>query len=76
MWDQRYSTEEYAYGTEPNEFLKAQFQHLPRGKILSLAEGAQAQARMLARVQELDIEVHEDEFQYWKKLDSKKKARR
>ena len=27
---------------------------------------ADAQERMLARVQELDIDVHEDEFGYWK----------
>ena len=27
---------------------------------------ADAQDRMLARVQELDIDVHEDEFGYWK----------
>jgi uncharacterized protein (DUF2164 family) len=26
-----------------------------------------AQERMMARVQELDFEVHEDEFQYWRK---------
>jgi uncharacterized protein (DUF2164 family) len=32
----------------------------------------QVQERMLARVSELDIEVHEDEFQYWRKLDNKK----
>jgi uncharacterized protein (DUF2164 family) len=37
---------------------------------------ADAQERLLARVQELDIEVHEDEFQYWKKFDQKKKGRR
>ena len=38
-WDERYSSEEYAYGTSPNEFLK---KHLPRyntGKILFPAEG-------------------------------------
>jgi uncharacterized protein (DUF2164 family) len=35
---------------------------------------ADAQERLLARVQELDIEVHEDEFQYWKKFDQKKKG--
>lgn len=27
---------------------------------------ADAQERLLARVQELDIDVHEDEFGYWK----------
>jgi uncharacterized protein (DUF2164 family) len=29
---------------------------------------ADAQERMLGRVQELDIEVHEDEFGYWKSV--------
>ena len=28
---------------------------------------ADAQERLQARVSELDIEVHEDEFQYWRK---------
>lgn len=28
---------------------------------------ADVQERLMARVQELDYEVHEDEFQYWRK---------
>lgn len=32
---------------------------------------ADAQERLQARVSELDIEVHEDEFQYWRKYDQK-----
>jgi hypothetical protein len=43
MWDERYSAEEYADGTEPNTFLTANFQHLPKGRVLSLAEGEGAQ---------------------------------
>lgn len=39
MWDERYSGEEYAYGEEPNEFLKAQLSGLKPGKILFPAEG-------------------------------------
>lgn len=39
MWDERYSAKEYAYGTEPNTFLTANFQHLPKGRVVSLAEG-------------------------------------
>lgn len=39
MWDERYSGEEYAYGTEPNDFLKARAGQLPLGKVLCLAEG-------------------------------------
>jgi len=30
---------------------------------------ADAQERLQARVSELDIEVHEEEFQYWRKYD-------
>jgi uncharacterized protein (DUF2164 family) len=33
---------------------------------------ADAQERIQTRVAELDIEVHEDEFQYWRKVDAKK----
>ena len=33
---------------------------------------SQVQERMLAKISELDIEVHEDEFQYWRKVDAKK----
>lgn len=39
MWDERYSSEEYAFGTEPNDFLKMNYQQLPKGKILCLADG-------------------------------------
>ena len=31
-----------------------------------------AQERILARAAELDIEVHADEWQYWRNLDAKK----
>ena len=39
MWNQRYDTDAYVYGTEPNEFLKQQVGKLPTGKILCLADG-------------------------------------
>lgn len=39
MWNQRYDTDAYVYGTEPNEFLKQQADKLPKGKILCLADG-------------------------------------
>jgi uncharacterized protein (DUF2164 family) len=35
---------------------------------------ADAQERLQARVQDLDFEVHEDEFAYWRKLDKKRKG--
>lgn len=34
---------------------------------------ADVQERLQARVAEVDLEVHEDEFQYWKKFERKKK---
>jgi SAM-dependent methyltransferase len=49
MWDERYSTEEYAYGEDPNEFLKYNFNAIPRGRVLSLAEGEGRNAVFLAR---------------------------
>lgn len=36
---------------------------------------ADVQQRLQARIQEIDLEVYEDEFQYWGKFDKKKKAR-
>ena len=48
MWDQRYSNEAYAYGTEPNDFLTSMYNKLPKGKILCLAEGEGRNAVWLA----------------------------
>lgn len=36
---------------------------------------AEVQERLQARIAELDIEVHEEEFQYSRKLESPRKAR-
>ena len=36
---------------------------------------ADVQQRLQARIQEIDLEVYEDEFQYWSKFDNKKKAK-
>ncbi|MEJ5027924.1 DUF2164 domain-containing protein [Comamonas sp. MYb69] len=36
---------------------------------------ADAQARLHERLQELDYEVHEDEFGYWNKASSKRESR-
>ena len=49
MWDERYSTEEYAYGTKPNKFLEENVNHIPKGKVLSLAEGEGRNAVFLAK---------------------------
>src|SRR4028119_67819 len=49
MWDLRYSAEEYVYGTNPNNFLEANVSSIPKGKVLSLAEGEGRNAVFLAK---------------------------
>jgi SAM-dependent methyltransferase len=49
MWDERYGCEEYAYGTQPNRFLEAHVNEIPKGKVLSLAEGEGRNAVFLAK---------------------------
>ncbi|MBL8752820.1 MAG: class I SAM-dependent methyltransferase [Planctomycetes bacterium] len=39
MWDQRYGDAEFFYGTEPNEFLRGNASHLPRGSLLCIGDG-------------------------------------
>ena len=48
MWDQRYSSDSYAYGTKPNDFLMEISDKLPSGKVLCLAEGEGRNAVWLA----------------------------
>ncbi|MCB2024550.1 MAG: DUF2164 family protein, partial [Ottowia sp.] len=36
---------------------------------------ADAQERLLGRVQELDLELHEDAFQYWRKYERGRQGR-
>ena len=39
-WDQRYASEEYHYGTEPNAFLVAEAHRIPPGaRVLAVADG-------------------------------------
>jgi SAM-dependent methyltransferase len=49
MWNERYSAEEYIYGTEPNSFLMEHAGKLA-GPVLSLAEGEGRNAVYLASV--------------------------
>ncbi|MEP1446716.1 MAG: methyltransferase domain-containing protein [Paraglaciecola sp.] len=49
MWDERYKLAGYAYGTEPNDFLRENIAVLPKGKILCLAEGEGRNAVFLAK---------------------------
>lgn len=48
-WDARYSEPGWAFGTEPNDFLREQAHHLPPGRVLCLAEGEGRNAVWLAQ---------------------------
>jgi SAM-dependent methyltransferase len=38
-WNERYSAEDFVYGTEPNEFLASVAGQIPRGPVLMLGDG-------------------------------------
>lgn len=48
MWDERYGGNDYAYGREPNEFLRAEAARIPPGRVLCIAEGEGRNAVYLA----------------------------
>ena len=48
MWDERYNTDEFVYGEEPNEFLRDAIAGVPAGRALCLAEGEGRNAVFLA----------------------------
>ncbi|SPL71975.1 SAM-dependent methyltransferase [Acinetobacter stercoris] len=48
MWDERYNEDEYVYGKLPNDFLAENYEVIPKGKVLSLAEGEGRNAVFLA----------------------------
>ena len=50
MWNTRYSGAEYVYGTEPNDFLVSVVDQIPKGRLLSLAEGEGRNAVYLAEL--------------------------
>ncbi len=49
MWEDRYSQEEYAYGKKANDFLVENYQQIPQGRVLCLAEGEGRNAVFLAQ---------------------------
>lgn len=59
MWEERYSTEHYVFGTEANDFLRNNVATIPIGDILCLAEGEGRNAVFLAgtarRVSSVDL---------------------
>ncbi len=48
FWEERYATDEYVYGREPNDFLRAEAHRIPKGRVLCLAEGEGRNAVFLA----------------------------
>ena len=48
MWDERYNTTEYVYGTDPNAFLANVVAEMPKGRTLCIAEGEGRNAVFLA----------------------------
>lgn len=67
FWDQRYSQPEFAYGKEPNAYLKAKLLDLTPGKILFPAEGEGRNAVFAAK-QGWDV------FAFDMSVEGKKKA--
>jgi 2-polyprenyl-3-methyl-5-hydroxy-6-metoxy-1,4-benzoquinol methylase len=50
QWDIRYNTEEFVYGTAPNDFLRETARYIPKGgEVLCLAEGEGRNAVFLAK---------------------------
>lgn len=47
-WDERFAEPGYAYGTEPNDFLREVAERIPRGPVLCLGEGEGRNAAFLA----------------------------
>ncbi len=58
-WEDRFSAEDYLYGTEPNTYLRAAVADLPIGDVLCIAEGEGRNATFLAglghRVTSVDL---------------------
>lgn len=49
-WDERYAGDEYAFGTEPNDFLRDHGATIPAGRVLCLGEGEGRNATFLAEL--------------------------
>lgn len=49
MWDKRFSTDEYVFGTDPNAFLASQVAVLGEGRALALADGEGRNSVWLAK---------------------------
>jgi len=49
-WDERYSSDKFVYGKEPNLFLKQNVEKIPQGKVLCLADGEGRNGVFLAKL--------------------------
>src|SRR5688572_19471276 len=49
FWDERFGAADYAYGREPNDFLREEASRIPSGPVLCLAEGEGRNAVFLAK---------------------------
>ncbi len=49
LWNSRYSEQGYAFGDQPNDFLAANWQSIPQGNTLFLAEGEGRNGVFMAR---------------------------
>ena len=49
MWDERFASQEYKYGKEPNMFLESHLQKIPKGKVLCIGEGEGRNSVFLAK---------------------------
>lgn len=49
IWNERYNTQDYIFGTEPNDFLRSVSRIIPSGKILCIGEGEGRNSVFLAR---------------------------
>jgi SAM-dependent methyltransferase len=61
MWDERYSQPDFAFGTEPNDFLAAVAGQIPDGPVLSLGEGEGRNAVYLAGLGHRVVAVDQSE---------------
>ncbi len=50
FWDERFNTDHYVYGTQPNEFVHESAGFIPKGRVLCLGEGEGRNAVYLAQL--------------------------
>lgn len=69
FWNERYSTKEYVYGTEPNEFFKQELKKLLPGKILLPGEGEGRNAVFAAK-QGWEVSAFDSSFEGKRKAEN------